>query len=273
MVGSGIGESHVLHGRPGPPDLGRAGEARRGHVAPEPHLDHDRRRIGPSLGRLFPHPLIARSEAVFLAAFLFTPLLDDYTETFAEELINEEKIGPNGATDYLSISFSATDYIGHAWGPNSVEAFVPPGFYLDRRKISALRLDSGKVETALANILREVPGVAYAYTRTDLLLGRAPRTEIGEKVQRAFHPTRSGDVVIVQAQFWYLYPDVEAFAAMHGSPYSYDTFVPIIFCGPGLAPRRSEAAVCPEDIAPTLASVLGIKAPSGSVGHLLLLSP
>ena len=154
-----------------------------------------------------------------------------------------------------------------------MQAFVPPGFYVDRKLIATLRLDPVAVENALAGELRLVPGVAYAYTRTDLLSGRLPRTAIGSKVQRGFHPTRSGDVVMVQAQFWYLYPDAEAFAAMHGSPYSYDTFVPIIFSQAGLAPRTSQAPVCPGDIAPTLAEVLGINAPSGCVGHVLPLAP
>jgi hypothetical protein len=150
-----------------------------------------------------------------------------------------------------------------------IQAFVPPGFYLDPKKVAELKLNPVQVESALADQLRSVPGVAYAYSRSDLLSGRVPTTAIGESIERGFHPTRSGDVVIVQSQFWYLYPDAEAFAAMHGSPYTYDTFVPIVWAAPGGMSRIVHDAVSPQQIAPSIAAFLGIKAPSGcSITHL-----
>jgi predicted AlkP superfamily pyrophosphatase or phosphodiesterase len=66
-----------------------------------------------------------------------------------------------------------------------------------------------------------------------------------------------------------LYPEVDLFAAMHGSPYSYDTYVPIMFAGPGIAPAIVSRLVGPEDIAETVTNYLGIKPPSGSVGTVL----
>ncbi len=308
-------------------------------------------RPNPTLGRIFPHPLIAKSDALFFTALRFTPFLDEYTAAFAEKLIQEENVGHGQGTDYLSISFSATDYIGHAWGPNSVEsednllhldrtlaelfafidrtvglehtlivlsadhgvddipedkrglgyaagriypdklkdlangylkkrfaveenlvaAFVPPGFYFDQARIAALRLESAAVEEALAQALRAVPGIAGAFTRSDLLAGRIGHTPILDKMQRAFHPTRSGDVVVLQSQFWYMYPDADAFAAMHGSPYESDTFVPILWLGHGLKPKISRKPVSPAEIAPTLAAALGIKSPSGCTQPELLM--
>ncbi len=56
---------------------------------------------------------------------------------------------------------------------------------------------------------------------------------------------------------------------MHGSPYSYDTYVPIMFAGPGITPRTVNRRVAPTDIASTIAYYLGIKPPSGSVGLVL----
>jgi predicted AlkP superfamily pyrophosphatase or phosphodiesterase len=303
-----------------------------------------------TLGAVFPHPLVAKSDAIFFSAFRFTPFLDELTAKFARELITQEKIGKGDATDFLSISFSATDYIGHAFGPNSVEyednllhldatlaefldfvdhtvglahtvivlsadhgvddipeerralgfnaqriyptkfrdkaneslkarfnvtddlviAFVPPGFYLDRAKITTLKLDPIVVENTLAETLRQFPGVAYAFTRTALLSGELTHTPMLDKVQHAFHPTRSGDVVIVQEQFWYMYPDAEAYAAMHGSPYSYDTFVPIIWVSSDIKPSVVHEAVEPAQIAPTLCALLGIRAPSGCKSPQLL---
>ena len=75
--------------------------------------------------------------------------------------------------------------------------------------------------------------------------------------------------MIVQDQFWHLYPDPNKYTATHGSPFSYDTFVPILWRGTGVEPRTVYRRVAPADIAPSVAAFLGIKPPSGSVGNLL----
>ena len=76
-------------------------------------------------------------------------------------------------------------------------------------------------------------------------------------------------MLIVQDQFWYLYPNAEEFAAMHGSPYAYDTYVPVMLAGPGIPAQTVSRLVAPEDIAITVASYMGTKPPSGSVGEVL----
>ena len=55
-------------------------------------------------------------------------------------------------------------------------------------------------------------------------------------------------------------------ASTHGSPWRYDTFVPMIFAGAGLTATKVNRAVTPYDIAPTLANFLGTKPPSGAIG-------
>ena len=115
-----------------------------------------------------------------------------------------------------------------------------------------------------------MPGFSLALTRTDLLAGNVPATAVGSRVQAAFHPKRSGNVLIVQDPFWYLYPNPDQFSAMHGSPYAYDTYVPILFAGPGIKPRTVARPVAPRDIAPTITAYLGIKPPSGAIGTPLV---
>jgi hypothetical protein len=152
---------------------------------------------------------------------------------------------------------------------NLVVAFWNPSLYLDLELVKTLGLDVEKVERSLAEEILKVPGIALAMTRTDLLSGKITDTPITRKVQLAFHPKRSGNVLIVQDQFWYLYPNADQFAAMHGSPYSYDTYVPIMFAGPDVRPMVVSRAVGPEDIASTIAAFIGINSPSGSVGEPL----
>ena len=58
-------------------------------------------------------------------------------------------------------------------------------------------------------------------------------------------------------------------AATHGSPWGYDTFVPLIFAGFNIDDDKVYRRVSTTDIAVTLSAVLGIKAPSGAQGQIL----
>jgi arylsulfatase A-like enzyme len=55
----------------------------------------------------------------------------------------------------------------------------------------------------------------------------------------------------------------------HAAPFSYDQHVPVIFMGAGIKPGRYHQSITVNDIAPTLASMLDIETPSGSVGRVL----
>jgi predicted AlkP superfamily pyrophosphatase or phosphodiesterase len=150
-----------------------------------------------------------------------------------------------------------------------VVAFWNPSLYLNHETLDKLALEPVEAERALAEEILQVPGIALAMTRSDLMAGTITDSPIMRKVQRAFHPELSGSVLIVQDQFWYPYPNAEEFAAMHGSPYAYDTYVPIMLAGPGIPPQMVSRLVAPEDIAITVASYMGTKPPSGSVGEVL----
>ena len=72
-------------------------------------------------GRTFPHQFGPIS--AYLYSFLtLTPVGDDLTLSFAKALLEGEQLGQDEVTDYLSISFSSTDYVGHLFGPSSLEA-------------------------------------------------------------------------------------------------------------------------------------------------------
>jgi hypothetical protein len=70
----------------------------------------------------FPHRTDTINTRQQYEAFKFTPYGNTYTCDMAKAAIEAEKLGQRGVTDFLAISFSSTDYIGHAFGPNSVEA-------------------------------------------------------------------------------------------------------------------------------------------------------
>ena len=65
--------------------------------------------------------LMNGSAKYFYLILTLTPIGDELTLDFAKTLIENEKVGQGDATDYLVISFSSTDYIGHLFGPSSLE--------------------------------------------------------------------------------------------------------------------------------------------------------
>ncbi|TNF77713.1 MAG: alkaline phosphatase family protein, partial [Acidobacteria bacterium] len=76
-------------------------------------------------GHRFPHPLgratVAPEEHFYEDLFESSPFVDEYLGVFARALIRSEGLGKDDATDFLGLSFSAADKVGHHWGPNSPE--------------------------------------------------------------------------------------------------------------------------------------------------------
>jgi predicted AlkP superfamily pyrophosphatase or phosphodiesterase len=73
-------------------------------------------------GRTFPHQFGAPDNKYFASYLTFSPVGDDLTLDFAKTVIEAEDMGQDDVTDYLAVSFSSTDYIGHLFGPSSLEA-------------------------------------------------------------------------------------------------------------------------------------------------------
>jgi predicted AlkP superfamily pyrophosphatase or phosphodiesterase len=135
---------------------------------------------------------------------------------------------------------------------------------LKRDGINAEEIERVACEAALT-----VPGIIRCFTRTQLQGGAiSPSDPVARRVLHGFYPRRSGEVVVVYEAFKYL--DATTITATHGSPYSYDTHVPLIIMGAGVTPGSYMQAATPADIAPTLAAVLGVQAPSNTVGRVLI---
>jgi len=116
-----------------------------------------------------------------------------------------------------------------------------PYLYLNLDAIKNEKLDIEEVERFVAAEMMKVPGIAYAMTRSDLLAGRITESPIQNQIRRSFHPTRSGNIHMVPQHYWFLHSTEEAekmgiekIAAIHGSPWKYDTYVPIFFAGNGV---------------------------------------
>ncbi len=159
---------------------------------------------------------------------------------------------------YLSDKFGQKDL---------VRKWSNPNFLLDYKLIDQKNLKREDVEFAAARFLQGLPGIADSFTRTQFENGNLPRTRIGTLVQRAWNKQRSGDVMVVTKPYWYF--SSEAHGTSHGSPYIYDTNVPLILMGkPFKAGSYGQYAEV-MDIAPTLAHLLRVRPPSGSEGRVL----
>jgi predicted AlkP superfamily pyrophosphatase or phosphodiesterase len=273
-----------------------------------------------------------------------TPWGNEMIEDFAERAIAGEDLGHHAGVDFLTVSFSANDYVGHAVGPDDpavrdisirtdrllgklldfveqragagnslivltadhgvapvpevnqarrmpggrlkasevrdriaaalTERFGPGSWllpsqanmlYLNWKLVSTLKLEVGEVERVAAAAARTVDHIARVYTAQELQTGAVQQDNISRAFSLGFYGPRSGDLFLLQEPY-YLF---DAAGTSHGTPYAYDTQVPVLFWGPGIKPGTYAGAIAVNDIAPTLAALLGTAQPSGSIGRVL----
>ncbi|MBK5270175.1 MAG: alkaline phosphatase family protein, partial [Bacteroidia bacterium] len=247
--------------------------------------------------------------------------------------------------DFLAISFSSPDLIGHTFGPNSIEeeddylrldkelgdlldyldsnvgkgqylAFlsadhgvaqvpsflknhkIPAGnvnmlslmklingsmkdkfgkdnlivsydnyqFYLNHYEIDSAPLNPEEVKSRIIDYLRAVPGIARVFALDRLMTTTLNATQ-KNMFANGYYPRRSGDIqVILQPQFIDGYIDS---GTTHGLWNPYDTHIPLLWYGWGIKQGKTNREVYMTDIAPTIASMLSIQMPGGSVGHVI----
>lgn len=306
----------------------------------------------PGFDRVFPHAFGAADSPYYTTFLTLSPAGDELTVDFAKALIDAEAVGQDDVTDYLSVSLSSTDYVGHIFGPSSLEAEdnlrhldqtladllahvdarvgldqtlivlsadhgapehpaylaqygvrggtfdfdrvdTKPGFvrltqnfgvgaelidsyshpylYLDRDEIAARELDLREVADAVARELDALPGIAEAVSSFDLRDGSFSEAGVGAQVLANFHPDRSGDIYMVMDPHWFIADfDGLTVASTHGSPWAYDSHVPVIISGPGIQAARVVRRVETVDVATTIAAYLGTGFPSGARGAVLV---
>ncbi len=305
-----------------------------------------------SYGRTFPHEFTTPENPYFSTFLTISPVGDRITTDLAKTLIAEEGLGDDEITDYLGVSYSATDYIGHFFGPSSlesednilqldrtladlfayvdqeiglentlivlsadhgapeapaylkslgipadyvspdewiadpviariknkfgiegqmIEGYDHPYLYLTNDVINHPDIDLAALETTIAKELVAFPAVSYAVPSTSLERGAVPDNGLTRAVLNNYNAARSGNIYVVFNPGWFI-NDLGGLsvAVVHGSPWRYDTYVPIFFAGYGIKPQTVSRRVHTVDVAITLATVVGTKPPSGAAGEVLL---
>ncbi|MGR5176534.1 alkaline phosphatase family protein [Vibrio parahaemolyticus] len=148
--------------------------------------------------------------------------------------------------------------------------YAQPYIYLDHDMIQQKGLSLSSVQKLIADEVMKVKGVAAAVTSEDIANNRVADSRVNQMIRNNYHPARSGDIYLVFGPRTYI-NDMEGLtiASTHGSPWRYDTHVPVIFAGNKLEGQAVTRPVTPYDIAPTLSGYLNINAPSGATGEQL----
>ncbi|MEX0283949.1 MAG: alkaline phosphatase family protein [Paracoccaceae bacterium] len=151
--------------------------------------------------------------------------------------------------------------------PNVIKSFFRPYIYLDHDAIASAGQEVRAIERAIVDDLQARPGISIALPREPF--PDQSHNALTGPIQRNYHPLRSGDIYVAQSPYSFLL-EAGPIAVMHGSPWSYDTHVPIIFSGPGIQLNRVAREVSTVDVAVTLRTMVGITLPSSASGEALI---
>jgi predicted AlkP superfamily pyrophosphatase or phosphodiesterase len=225
-----------------------------------PHVEDITVRTDRAIGRLL--EVIERRVGLERVLVILTA---DHGVAPVPEQMQEWKM-PGGRFSRESLEASAAAALEAAFGPGEwIEGRAGSALYLNQALLAEKGLDPAEVERVLARGLEAVAPTWRAYTRTQLLEGRVPPDPWSRRVLVSFHRARSADVEVLLEPYWMS----AATGTTHGTAYSYDTHIPLILMGPGIRPGRYDGSVVLNDLAPTLATLLGIETPSGSSGRAL----
>ena len=168
-----------------------------------------------------------------------------------------------------AIQDAANKALGARFGDGKwVLNFINDQLYLDQKLIAEKKVDPAEAERVAGDAALTTDGVVNYFTRTQIVGGRMPIGAIARRVNNGFNRERSGDVWIITRPLCFF---VEGeLPTTHGSPYNYDTHVPVILFGASVRPGRYNADCSPSDIAPTLAAMLAIEPPSNRTGRVLV---
>ena len=154
------------------------------------------------------------------------------------------------------------------WGEGKwAIGFSGSSLLLDKKLMAAKNVEAADVAEQARTLLLAEPAIAAAYTRREFvenkLSNQAERSLLFNALRQSWHPDVSGDVQYALKPNWMFTSSTSV--TTHGSPYDYDTHVPLLVYGPRwYTTGRIDARVEITGIAPTLAQLLGIARPEAA---------
>ena len=180
---------------------------------------------------------------------------------------------PTGRVDGSQILLNINNGLEPRFGAGKwVMGYSGSSLLLDKQLLAQKGHDANAVADAARALLMSEPGFAAAYTRAELQSGSRAGAPFFKPLQNAWHPDVSGDVQYMLKPNWKF--GLRSNGTTHGSPYAYDTHVPILLYGPNwIGKGRVDKRVEVVDIAPTLADLLGVPPPATAEGRRLPFVP
>ncbi len=154
---------------------------------------------------------------------------------------------------------------GNPAGASWVARLAQPWIYLNVRGLEQRGHSVEEAERVARAAIKQVPEVSLSLTATELRQPRNPA--VPSAAAFSFYPSRSGNIYYELNP--YVVPGAARAGTTHGSPWSYDARVPLLWFGAAIRPGVHSGAASTADIAPTLSALLGIAAPAGSQGRIL----
>ena len=137
----------------------------------------------------------------------------------------------------------------------------------DLKKIAANKLDYEAIKKATVSFLLKQPGVQFAVDIEHI--GDAPIPEpIKSKIINGYNSKRCGPIMIIPNPGWFGGSE-DGTGTTHGNWNPYDTHIPLVFMGWGIKQGATNRSINMSDIAPTLAALLHVQMPNGSVGKVI----
>ena len=107
-----------------------------------------------------------------------------------------------------------------------------------------------RLERRVVEAIRTQRGVYFAIGKSAVLAGQVPRTPLGSRITHSTHPTRTGDVIVILQPQWLAGSAPTGTGASHGTPFTYDTQVPLLISGAGVKQGIYTEPVAPSRLAP-----------------------
>jgi len=179
---------------------------------------------------------------------------------------NIERKMPGGRISVQSVRDKVQTGLAKKYGEGKwIVGNADLALYLNLDLMAQKNLDRAEVNKAAEQICLSIPHVFRVYTREELMSGSVQGDSVDRRVLNSYYSRRSPDIEVLLEPYWM---SAET-GTTHGTTFGYDTHVPVIFMGPGVKAGRYHASIAVNDIATTLATMLDVEIPSGSVGRVL----
>jgi predicted AlkP superfamily pyrophosphatase or phosphodiesterase len=183
------------------------------------------------------------------------------------QFMKDRKV-PAGTLNLNTIQVDLRQYLETTFGADLLDAFKNLQIYLNKELMAEKGLAEQAVVDSIIQFLQYKEGIFRVFP-SSLLAQYSVTDDIMMRFQRGYFPQRCGDIFIIMQPGW-LEMSWQTKGTTHGSPYTYDTHVPILFYGKNIRSGYSHDYVTVSQIAPTLAALLGTSPPNGSFAAPLI---